>query len=283
MKKKILIPTDFSDNAWNATVYALKLYKKKACEFYLVNAYSDSVPSKSDLVKENAGSLSFQSEKLRSELGLKRTLEKIQALENNSNHTFSLHSIQDDTLSAIKTLVAKRDVEMVIMGTKGASNYKNKAFGSHTINVMENLTICPIIGVPYDVEDISINNIVFSTSFKTHYKRREFSHLVELSAMHDATISVLHVNENNSLNTSQLESKQLLEECLEGVSFNFHEVKNSDVAVAVKGFVKDNHCDMIAFINRKHSFFSTLFNTPMVQELGMFSKVPLFIMHEIRV
>jgi hypothetical protein len=26
MQKKILLPTDFSDNAWNAIIYALKLY-----------------------------------------------------------------------------------------------------------------------------------------------------------------------------------------------------------------------------------------------------------------
>jgi nucleotide-binding universal stress UspA family protein len=283
MKKKILIPTDFSDNAWNATAYALQLYKGIVCEFYLVNAYNNKVPSKGDLIKENAGSLSFQGEKMKSEQGLQTILQRIQSLENNDKHTFSLHSIQDDTLSAIKTLVAKRDVEMVIMGTKGASNYKNKAFGSHTINVMENLTICPIIGVPYDAEEVDIKDIVFSTSFKTHYKRREFSHLVELATVHEANISILHVNDNNSLSKTQIESKQLLEECLEGVSYNFHEVKNSNVAVAVKGFVSGSNCDMIAFINRKHSFFSTLFNTPMVQELGMFSKVPLFIMHEIRV
>ena len=35
--KNILIPTDFSDNAWNAITYAINLFKKKECTFYLVN------------------------------------------------------------------------------------------------------------------------------------------------------------------------------------------------------------------------------------------------------
>ena len=39
MKKKILVPTDFSKNAWTALVYACDLFKERECEFYIVNVY----------------------------------------------------------------------------------------------------------------------------------------------------------------------------------------------------------------------------------------------------
>ncbi|WP_299528057.1 universal stress protein, partial [uncultured Lutibacter sp.] len=35
--KNILLPTDFSENSWNAIKYALELYKKTACNFYLLH------------------------------------------------------------------------------------------------------------------------------------------------------------------------------------------------------------------------------------------------------
>jgi hypothetical protein len=35
--KNILIPTDFSENAWNAIVYAASLFKKNECSFYLIH------------------------------------------------------------------------------------------------------------------------------------------------------------------------------------------------------------------------------------------------------
>ena len=38
--KKILLPTDFSDNARNAINYALSLYKDENCKFYLLNTYT---------------------------------------------------------------------------------------------------------------------------------------------------------------------------------------------------------------------------------------------------
>ena len=35
--KNILIPTDFSENSWNAIRYALKLYKKTRCSFHILH------------------------------------------------------------------------------------------------------------------------------------------------------------------------------------------------------------------------------------------------------
>ena len=41
--RKILIPTDFSDNAMNAIKYATELFKHGPTEIYLLHAFSDSV------------------------------------------------------------------------------------------------------------------------------------------------------------------------------------------------------------------------------------------------
>ena len=38
--KNILLPTDFSENSWNAIKYALQLFKTETCKFYLLNAYT---------------------------------------------------------------------------------------------------------------------------------------------------------------------------------------------------------------------------------------------------
>ncbi len=40
MKKIILIPTDFSKNAWDAIAYTLELFKNSICDFYFLNVYN---------------------------------------------------------------------------------------------------------------------------------------------------------------------------------------------------------------------------------------------------
>ena len=41
--RKIVIPTDFSENAFNAASYTLELFKYFKCEVFIVHAYADEV------------------------------------------------------------------------------------------------------------------------------------------------------------------------------------------------------------------------------------------------
>ena len=41
--KNILLPTDFSDNSWNAIKYAFNLFKNEKCKYYLLNTYTPKV------------------------------------------------------------------------------------------------------------------------------------------------------------------------------------------------------------------------------------------------
>ena len=43
--KNILIPTDFSENAWNAIEYALALFEKEECNINLLNTYTPAIAS----------------------------------------------------------------------------------------------------------------------------------------------------------------------------------------------------------------------------------------------
>ncbi|WP_421151084.1 hypothetical protein [Seonamhaeicola sp. NFXS20] len=49
MRRKILLPTDFSDNSWSAVVYALKLFKNEFCTFYFINSTTIKVSTLSNL------------------------------------------------------------------------------------------------------------------------------------------------------------------------------------------------------------------------------------------
>ena len=41
--KRIILPTDFSQNAYNAICYAIRLFKEVECTFYLVHTYTPAI------------------------------------------------------------------------------------------------------------------------------------------------------------------------------------------------------------------------------------------------
>ena len=59
------------------------------------------------------------------------------------------------------------------------------------------------------------------------------------------------------------------------INYSFHFFKDVKVHDGIKAFVESRDSDMIAFINRKHHFFKTIFRKPLVKELGYYSDLPV--------
>ena len=283
MKHKILLPTDFSKNAWHAISFALELYKKDQCDFYILNVFSTTSHIVDSLMNMEPGSEMYETAKLYSENGLAKVLDMLVFKDSkNPKHHFKTISTFNNVVEAIKNIVEEKDIEMIIMGTKGETNYKKIVYGSTAINVMEKVRNCPIIVVPELAKHSLPKEIVFPTSYKTHLKRRELNYLTELAENCNASIRILHVSEEDKLDKKQLNNKKLLEEYFENIDYSFHALSAIDIPTAINCFVESRGSDMVAFINKKHTFFSSILSNPLVKEMGYNSRVPLMAMHDLR-
>ncbi len=282
MKKNILLPTDFSRNAWNAALYARELYKNETCEFFLMNAFSSSYIALGDMDAPSSGGNFYESAKEIAEIGLNKALERILLKTRYNNHNYQILSCFDNPLDAIKAVVDQKDIEVIVMGSKGSQDNATDVFGSTTISVMEKARNCPVLAVPGDVAYKEPKEIVFPTNYKTFFKKRELQYMYEIAKIANASVCILHVKEDISLDDDQKNNKALLENCLEGIEYSFHELDNIHVLEGLKNFVESRGSDMIAFINKKHAFFNTIFSQPMVKNLGHDSKVPVLVMHDLK-
>jgi nucleotide-binding universal stress UspA family protein len=283
MKRKILLPTDFSKNAWHAIVYAIELYKNTTCDFYILNVFSGTSSIMDTLINMEPGSQLFETAKLESENGLAKVLDMITMRDEvNPKHTFKVVSKFNHPLEAIKNLVEEKDIEMIVMGTKGETNTKAGVFGSVAIGVMEKVRNCPVIVVPELAKRNIPKEIVFPTSLKTHFKRRELYYLIELVKNCDASLKILHIGNEDSLDENQKQNKRLLEEYMGDIDYAFHFLSPRDILTSINCFVESRDSDMVAFINKKHKFFGSLLSHPLVKELGYSSKVPMLVLHDLR-
>ncbi len=283
MKKKILIPTDFSKNAWSAIAYASALYKDKNVDFYLLNTFSVNTFILESLMAPEPGEPLYEEAKEKSLLGLDKLLADIkEKLDVNPNHNYYTESIFNSPIAAIKNCIEAKDIELVIASNKGETNDLDTVMGSNAVEMMENVRNCPVLMIPSNIAFKVPNEIVFPTSFKTHFKRRELAHLIEIAKITNTPVRVLHVNKEDQLSKEQIEKKALLEECLEGISYSFHYLEDTDIKNGLKLFVQSRESEMIVFINKKHAFFDSVFTKPMVKDLGYNAKVPVLTLHDLR-
>ncbi|AOW20669.1 universal stress protein [Urechidicola croceus] len=283
MKKKILLPTDFSKNSWNAVTYALKLYADDECDFYLLNAFNATGYLIESMMIPEPGEPKYEDAKLKSEQGLSKLMDMIKFRDDeNPKHNFYTISNYNNPLGAIEHIVEKKDIEMIVMGTKGETSSNKVFFGSHAIDVMEKIRNCPVLVIPENVVFKPLKEIVFPTSYKTHFKRRELIHLIDLTKKFNASIRILHISEEDELDKNQEERRKMLEEYFEGFSFSFHTLTNIKVQTAINCFVESRNSDLVAFINKKHAFFGSLITKPLVKSIGYQSDVPILVMHDLR-
>lgn len=208
MKRKILLPTDFSKNASQAIKYALELYKDQECLFYLLNVFYINATNIESLIGMEPGSDLYETTKRNSERSLDKLLSEIAFSNNeNSKHSFQTICTFNEPLQAIKDLVDEKDIELIVMGTRGQSTLRSKIYGSTAISVMEEVRNCPVIVVPQLAKRELPQEIVFPTGFKTSFKERELNYLIDIAKSCNASIKILHISEDGKLDKKQTNNR----------------------------------------------------------------------------
>lgn len=283
MRHKILLPTDFSKNSIHAINYARELYKNEKCDFYLLNVFSATSNVLESLLNMEPGSELYEKAKLNSENGLAKVHDIITLSDtDNPKHQFNVISQFNNVIEAIKIIVDKKDIEMIVMGTKGETHSRATAFGSTAIYVMEKVRNCPVLVVPENAKIKLPKEIVFPTDYEIPFKRRELFYLIDIAQRSNAKLIILHVSEAKELDKGQKENKKLLEEILKDTSYKFHTLSHNSVVPAVNIFVESRESDMVAFINKKHAFFGSILSSPLVKEISFHLNVPILAMHDLR-
>ena len=106
MEKRILLPTDFSNNSWNALLYAIKLFENNSCEFYILHTYTKEAHGLDNTTLLDPEEGFNKMSESNSKQGLGEILMRLSELENTKKHRFHVVSESSLLLNAIKKLNA---------------------------------------------------------------------------------------------------------------------------------------------------------------------------------
>lgn len=278
--KKILIPTDFSKNADHAIDYALNLFRCSRAHFYFVHAYADEVyevgrtKSKKDL--------DFIKKELESKatLALEAVLARIQDPIPNPMHNYSIEAVFESLVDSVNHLVDQENIDLVVMGTKGATMKKTISFGSNTVQVFKYVK-CPVLAIPENYEYQEPKHILFPTDYQLPYKRRELKLLDNIAGFFKSEVHCVYFTKFDSLSHRQEDNKRFVEGALPR-SYLFSEMQqSSNVLTGISEYRKKHQVDMLVMINSRQSFLEDLLFRSTVDKLGLQTDIPLMVMQNI--
>ncbi|MEY8019808.1 universal stress protein [Muriicola sp. E247] len=275
--KTIILPTDFSKNAYNAVSYALEFFKKEECRFILLNTYTPAI-YQSEYILHSPGQIGlgdvYQSFSMEHLDELKKKLER---RFKNPKHSFITHSVFNLLVDEIIDLAKKEEVDMVVMGTQGATGAKEIFLGSHTVHVIKKAP-CPVMAIPANYKYEKPKAILFPTDYEIDYEHTKLSVLMDLVSRHQAKINILHVSTGFELNEKQEKNKNSLSEMFRDLNHEFHDVPSQEIIEGINGFKAKSRVDLLAMIQNKHTFLERLFIEPVIKKIGFHVTIPFLVL-----
>lgn len=273
--KNILLPTDFSENSYNAIRYALQLFSEEECTFYLLNTYTPILYDNEYLVYSASQPTLTEIYKNNSLKGLNRILKRIKRNFPNEKHEFKRISSFNMLSDEIKEQVREKQIDLVVMGTKGATNADEILLGTHTVHAIKKVK-CPLLAIPAHFEYRPPKEILFPSDYETDLPQL-LEILKEIAINNASVIHILHVYFGPSLTEEQEKRKKSLGKMFKDNGHHFYSIADKSVPQAIYDFQEENDIDMLVMINNKHSFFENLLFRPVVNEIGFHVRVPFLV------
>ncbi|MDI1355217.1 MAG: universal stress protein [bacterium] len=274
--KTILVPTDFSKNAETALYHAIELAKAEHAQLVLLHAFQANYATSyvpNNVIEQEKTDVKKDSDSLLSALGLK--------IKHAGNIKYELLSVEDFAVDAIFKIIKLKEIDLIVMGTKGASGFTNKILGSITAKVIRNAE-CPVLAIPESAKFKAIKNITYTTNY-AQYDIEGMQKVADFARYFNAHIQILHITDKNQLPEVE---KDLFEKFVKHIlrdvdypNISSRILTGESVEEALDEFVNETATDMLVMTTQPKGFFARLFGESITRHMAYHSAIPLMILH----
>lgn len=265
---KIIIPTDFSDAAWHATEYGLKLAQQLKVEVLLLHAYqqpksgASNLVSIVDLMKKDA------------EVEMYQLQLKIEKLDLNKEIQIEYLCAHGDLINVLENHVWTDGKQLVVMGTQGATGIRKYVLGTNTSAALKHLD-APIFAIPPGVDYGFENGISCGIDEPVKISDEDFSWLAKIIELSPSKKIDL-INVLTDEDTSEVNMTEIPEQ-FNTIDFEFTELVNENAIDGLDEYIQTSSTDCLVIIKRNLNFFEKLIKRSTSMNLITISKCPLLI------
>jgi len=193
--KNILLPTDFSENSLKAIDYAMHFFENWECDFYILNVHKVSDYVSADLVAGSKTDTIYDSIATDNKKLINQLVKKLSKDYKSQSYTFHGLFDYDGFVPAVDQAVKQNSIDLIIMGSNGATGAKEVIFGSNTLHVIRNIE-CPALIIPKNYKFTSIKKALFSTQRCEDFSFSGITIFKEILNMHQCELLVLELDDD---------------------------------------------------------------------------------------
>jgi nucleotide-binding universal stress UspA family protein len=270
--KTILVATDFSIAAQNASKYAAEMALAIHADLLLLHVYQlpisyTEVPfvvNMEDVLKGAREEITRHKEEL-----IQKTSGKINIETEVREGVF---------FNELNTLCKNVMPYAVVMGSQGTTATERFLYGGHTVNAMQHL-MWPLITVPIDATYAGVKKIGLACDFNEVVDTTPIDEIKLLIHDFDAELHVLNTGKEKVFDPDIIFESGVLEEMVGELKPRYHFITNSNTDEGIMDFAIENRIDLLIILPKRHGFLEALLHKSHTKQLVLHSHVPVMALH----
>lgn len=247
--KQILVPVDGSECAQRAARVAIQLAAIAKAKIHFLHILADTdrefhVPHETSTMVHSSQKVQMQNE-----------LQQLVSLATQSGVESSPLLVLDKAGERIENYIQPLDIDLIIMGSHGATGIREFIIGSNTQRVVRHATV-PVLVIKHAINKFAVKNILFASPFEGE-SQRALNWVVQFAKLFGAVINIAFVNfpnEQASLKLRESLRKQI-QERYPAQNFKFDNIEGNDLEKELNELAIPIDADLIALTTQAHTGF----------------------------
>jgi nucleotide-binding universal stress UspA family protein len=272
---KILFPTDFSEAAEKAFLYALELTQKLNAELTLLHVYE--LPELGRALQNTTREV-YELMEMESLEAFKKSVEKLREFSSDNGYgdvDFKQVMTEGEAVYSITGIAKEEAIDYIVMGTKGATGLREVFLGSVASGVIDNAN-CNVISVPQETDyKDKLDRIAYLTNY-TEKEIKSFNTIAKFAKHFEARINCIHFDEDGEKMSTEQMDKWKAKLDTQNVEVIYNIISGSNFEETLADFYTTNGIDIVAIQPRKRNFFVKIFSRGVSKKLAHHIEIPLF-------
>ncbi|MDB4414756.1 universal stress protein [bacterium] len=276
--KKILVPTDFSENSKCAFNYAIELAKHLKAEITVVHIYHPSINNMNEFMIITDNELEAISRKLLDEFvkDNKSKSQKEVTVANRIEQKLEIGFVTEKLINMSKS----GEYDMIIMGATGSTGLLEMVFGKVSLHVAQS-SACPVLLIPAKVRFEPIREIMYAIE----YELVNESCLVELEILSknlEANVHLVHVYEGINKKSTGLKSsliEKIFQQKVPNLKFTMEAISSDSVVHGLEEYARMKEMDWMVLVKSQRKLWQQLLHSSKTNKIILDPQIPLMVMH----
>ncbi len=276
--KNILVSTDFSNYANNAVDFAVQSAKYLPVEVTLLNAFEITGSIFTDYMGVNKEFNHSQMDDVHNKLAeLKKLIEETEGVIVNT------YVAVKPLVDAIMEVIEEKGIDLVVMGTLGASGMKEKLWGSKTAALIGKTKV-PLMVIPFFYEWKKPEKLLLATN---HFEKEPamLDFVFELADLYMTQVHVaVMTDEDDDKADTFLEHtrktpqyEKFLKEQYKEETLTATHLYGMEFEETLQNHIDENEIDILAMVTYQRGFWDRVFNPSRTKHMSYHTKIPLLV------